>query len=126
MDLVRPAPSYVLVTLTKEVWKVIETQPAISIQGCKGDWRTGSILIYPGNPLYTPVTLQLEKLIIQLYPIYGVRMAVGGKAQFVFTGGYVTNNHRRFSPGGSYSVTSEAIDRMTITAQLVRLMSINN
>ena len=33
MDLVSPAPPYVLVTLTKAVWKVIETQPAISNRG---------------------------------------------------------------------------------------------
>jgi len=76
MDLVGPAPPYVLVTLTKAVWKVIETQPAISDQECRGDWRTGSTRIYPGSRLYTPVTLQLEKLIIQLYPIHGVRMTV--------------------------------------------------
>jgi hypothetical protein len=50
----------------------------------------------------------------------------GGKDQFVFTSGYVSNNHRRFSPGGNYSATSEAIDYTTITVTLVRLMSIHN
>jgi hypothetical protein len=50
----------------------------------------------------------------------------GGKAQFVFTGGYVSYNHRRFSPGGSNNASSEVIDHMTITVQLVRLMYNHN
>jgi hypothetical protein len=121
-DLVSPAPPYVLVTLTQAVWKVIETQPGISNQGCRGDCGGQTLLVFTPLPCYS-ATREAN------YPAVSssrCRGDNGGKAQFVFRSGYVYNNHKRFSPGGSYSATSESIDHTKITVQLVRLMFIHN
>jgi hypothetical protein len=123
MDLVSPAPPYVLVTLTKAVWKVIETQPAISNRGCRGDWRTGSTRIYPGSRLYTPVTLQLQKLIIQLYPVHGVGVTVEARLNLSLQAGTSLITTDGFHPKEAKSATSEAIDHTAVTVQLLRLMS---
>lgn len=126
MDLVSPAPPYVLVTLTKAVRKVIKTQPAISNQGCRGDCGGQTPLLFTPEAVYIRPLSATRKANCPAISSSRCRGDSGGKAHFVFTSGYVSNNHRWFSPGGSYSATSEAIDHTTITVQLVRLMSIHN
>jgi hypothetical protein len=46
MDLVNPAPPYVLVTFKNAVGKVVETQPAMSNQGWRDDCKGQASLVY--------------------------------------------------------------------------------
>jgi hypothetical protein len=111
MDLVSPAPPYVPITLTKAVWKVIEMPPAISNQRCRGDWRTGSTRIYPGSRLYTSVTVQIEKLIIQLYPVHGVGVTVEARLNSSLQ-------------AGTSLITTDGFHSEEMTVQLVKLLTI--
>jgi hypothetical protein len=52
IDLVSPTPPYVLVTLTKAAWKVIEIQPDISNQGCRGDCGGQVPLVFTPEAVY--------------------------------------------------------------------------
>ena len=60
IDLVYPVPSYVLVTFKKAAWKVVETQPfiyiyiqpAMSNQGCRGDCKDQSSLVFTSKAVY--------------------------------------------------------------------------
>jgi len=45
MDPVDPVLPYVLVTFKKAVWKVVETQSAMSNQGCRSDCKGQASLV---------------------------------------------------------------------------------
>ena len=46
MDLVSPAPPYVLVTFKNAVGKVVGTQPPMSNQGCRGDCKGQASFVF--------------------------------------------------------------------------------